>query len=208
MIAVKKSIIYGIFSKIPTLETKRLILRKMNVSDWRDMYEYSKNPDVTKYLLWESHKSPEQTKNYLAYIKTRYRAGDFYDWAIVDKLSGKMIGTCGFTRLDFNNNSAEIGYVLNPNYWGYGVACEAALRVLEFAFMVLNVHRVEAQYMIENDRSLRVMQKCGMSFEGIRRSAMFVKGEYRDIGICSIIFDEYLRLRTTLSSEKMAHING
>lgn len=189
---MKKENVYRLFSKIPTLETERLLLRRMKPSDSRDMFEYASRPEVTEYLLWEPHKNQRQTLDYLEYLQTRYRVGDFYDWAVVDKQKAKMIGTCGFTSLDFLNNSAEIGYVLNPDFWGCGIASEAVARVMSFAFLELNVHRVEAKYMVGNERSRRVMERCGMSFEGVRRASMFVKGSYRDIGICSILSEEYI----------------
>ena len=189
---MKKETVYKLFSKIPTLETERLTLRRMKPSDSRDMFEYASKPEVTRYLLWEPHQNQRQTQDYLEYLQTRYRVGDFYDWALVDRERSKMIGTCGFTSLDFYNNSAEVGYVLNPEYWGRGIACEALCEVLKFAFMELNIHRVEAKYIVGNDRSRRVMEKCGMSFEGVRRSSMFIKGSYRDIGICSILSEEYI----------------
>lgn len=192
---MQKSNVYSIFSKIPTLTTERLTLRRMKPSDAEDMYAYARLECVTEYLLWHPHKCLEQTSDYLHYIQTSYRTGDFYDWAVVDNHTKKMIGTCGFTRLDFTNNLAEVGYVLNPEYWGRGIAVEAVRRVMDFAFMELNVHRVEAKYIIGNDSSRRVMEKCGMTFEGIQRSSMYIKGQYRDIGICSIISDEYMAKR-------------
>lgn len=192
---VKKSVIFNLFSKIPTLTTEHLTLRRMKPADAADMFEYACRSDVTEYLLWEPHKSLDQTRDYLHFLQTRYRTGDFYDWAIVDNHDKKMIGTCGFARLDFDNNLAEIGYVLNPVYWGRGLASEAVCRALEFAFMELNVHRVEARYIVGNDRSRRVMEKCGMSFEGIARSSMYIKGQYRDIGTCAIVSDEYITKR-------------
>lgn len=192
---MKKSSVLSVFSKIPTLTTERLTLRKMKPSDARDMYEYARLDKVTEYLLWYPHKNIEQTSDYLLYVQASYRAGDFYDWALVDNKTKKMIGTCGFTRLDFNHNLAEVGYVLNPEYWGQGIAVEAVRRVMDFAFMELNVHRVEAKYIVGNDASRRVMEKCGMTFEGIQRSSMYIKGQYRDIGICSILSEEYIAKR-------------
>ncbi len=189
---MKKSLIFDIFSKIPTLTTERLTLRQMKTSDWRDMYEYASQPKVTEYLLWDYHRSPDQTQDYLRYLQAQYRAGDFYDWAIVLSEEKKMIGTCGFTTIDFANNCAEVGYVINPAYWGKGIAAEAVSRVMDFGFSELNAHRIEAKYIVGNNASRRVMEKCGMRFEGIRRSSMFIKGAYRDIGMCAIISDEYI----------------
>ncbi len=189
------NIIKRIFSDMPTLTTERLILRRMRVSDANDMYEYSKDPEVTKYLLWMPHPNKKYTERYLQYLSGRYRAGLFYDWAIVLRESGKMIGTCGFTRFYDENNAAECGYVINPDYWGQGIAPEALAAVMKFGFMTLGLHRIECRYMIGNDRSRRVMEKVGMSYEGLLRDAILRGKEYKTIGICSIIDHEYLSRR-------------
>lgn len=179
------------FSHIPTLTTERLTLRRMSVRDADDMFEYAKRQDVTKYLLWYPHQSKRYTSDYLRYIGERYRLGEFYDWAVVETASGKMIGTCGFTRFDLPHDSAEIGYVLNPNFHHLGYATEAALRVLDFGFSELGLHRIEARFMEGNEASRHVMEKLGMTFEGYRRDGMLVKQKYRNIGICSILYDEW-----------------
>ncbi len=187
--------LYQIFSKMPELETPRLLLRAMRVRDTEDMYAYAKNPEVTQYLLWSPHKSPDYTRSYLEYLAGRYRLGQHYEWAMVSKADGHMIGTCGFSRIECPQNAAEIGYVLNPAYRGQGLVAEAAERVLRFGFDVLGLHRVEARYMVGNDASRRVMEKLGMQFEGVRRGSMLVKGAYRDIGICSVLVNEYRERR-------------
>ena len=184
---MKKDAIFKIFRKMPTLYTDRLILRPMRVSDAYDMYEYACRDDVTEYLLWSPHESIFLTKDYLAYIEKRYKAAEFYDWAITLADSGKMIGTVGFTKIDAPNSCGEIGYVLNPDYHGMGIATEAARRILDFGFEVLELHRIEAKFMKGNDASLRVMEKLGMAFEGYHTDAMLVKGKYRTIGYYAII---------------------
>ena len=121
----------------------------------------------------------------------RYRLGQFYDWALINKEDGKMIGTCGFVKFDLPHNCAEIGYVLNPDYHGQGLMPEAAKRILQFGFSVLGLHRIEARYMAANTPSRHVMEKLGMTFEGIQRGRMLVKGLYRDIGTCAILASEF-----------------
>ena len=190
-VAVKKETLYQIFSHFPELETERLRLRAMRVSDAPDMFDYAKRPDVTRYLLWNPHSDVSYTKRYLEYLAGRYRLGQFYDWALISKESGRMIGTCGFVRFDTAHNCAEIGYVLNPDYRGQELMPEAARRVMQFGFSVLNLHRIEAHFMVENTASQRVMEKLGMTFEGVRRQAMLVKGQYRDIGTCAILASEF-----------------
>lgn len=179
---MKKETLYEIFSSIPTLHTERLTLRALRELDAEDMFEYASSPEVTRYLLWREHKSPAFTKEYLSYIESRYALGDFYDWAITLTDSGKMIGTCGFTRIDTINNAAEIGYVLNPAYHHLGIATEAAGAVMKFGFETLSLHRIEAKFMDGNDASRAVMERLGMTAEGFEREAVFVKGGYVTIG--------------------------
>ncbi len=188
---MKKEKIYKCFSKMPVLETQRLVLRKIELRDYEDMYEYSKDPSVTEYLLWSPHKDCFYTREYIQYINERYKIGEFYDWAVEYRENRKMIGTCGFTKFDFNANSAEIGYVLNPEYRGRGLAAEAVSEVIRFGFERLELNRIEARFMQGNHASFRVMQKCNMTFEGYARESMLVKGVYRTIGYCSLLASEY-----------------
>ena len=188
---MKLNFIKRLFSKIPVIETERLILREMKKSDTKDMYEYSSNPMTSEFLLWNVHKDIDFTQDFVNYVISKYKSGEYNDWALEHKEDKKMIGTCGFTRIDEENRVAEIGYVLNPDYWGEGLATEAVEAVLKFAFDTMNMHRVEAKFMFGNDASLAVMKKVGMKFEGYQRDALFVKGRYRTIGISSILKSEY-----------------
>lgn len=189
---MKREYIHEVFSKIPTFDTQRLTIRPMRMFDAFDMYEYARLPETTEFLTWSPHSDIEFTKNYLAFVIGKYRAGEFYDWAVV--LRGdedKMIGTCGFSRIDFSSNVGEIGYVINPEYQNHGYATEAVREILKFGFETLGFHRIEAKFIEGNDKSLAVMKKCGMTYEGTARGAMLIKGVYRNIGTAAILRDEY-----------------
>lgn len=190
---MKKEIIYNIFSKMPTLETERFLLRKLSLDDTDDMFEYANKSEVTEFLTWSPHPDKAFTFDYLAYLQNRYKSGDFFDWAIVYKESEKMIGTCGFTRFFFQHNGAEIGYVVNPEYHGQGIATEVVGRVIRYGFENLALERIEGKFMIENEASRRVMEKNQMMFEGIRRKGMLIKGIYRDVGTCAIIREDFFQ---------------
>jgi len=185
--------IVHIFSRIPPIETPRLLLRKMKVTDAKDMFEYAKRSDVTRYLLWSPHPDLDHTREYLSFLQQQYKSGDFYDWAIILKEKNKMIGTCGFTTIDTVNNSAEIGYVINPSYRNIGIATEAVTAVLRFGFSEMGFQRIEARYMAGNNASRRVMEKCGMHFEGVHLSSMYVKEKYVDVGVCAILREKFIR---------------
>ena len=178
-----------VFKKLPIIKTERLLLRKLEIDDLSDVYEYASDPLVPEFLLWNPHESRGYTKAYLRFISKLYRKGKMYDWGI--SINGKIIGTAGFSSINFKNNSAEIGYVLNRNYWGLGIAGEAVMAVLNFGFSTLNFNRIEAIIFPDNKRSKRVLEKCGLKSEGIRRSAIFAKGEYRDVEAFSVLKEEF-----------------
>jgi len=189
---MNKDTVVRFFRDPPEIVTPRLVLRRMKKTDYRDMYDYACDAEVTRYLTWDPHPNPNYTLRYLAYIVPKYRTGEFHDWAVIWKENRKMIGTCGFTSFNYNHNAGEIGYVLNRDYWGKQIAPEAISAVMRVGFLDLNLHRIEARFIQGNDRSLRVMEKCGMTFEGYQRESMYIKNKYETIGICSVLASEYI----------------
>ena len=186
-----KNFITEIFRNPPVLFTERLMLRKMERFDSEDMFEYASLPETTEYLLWSPHPDLNYTRKYIALIGGQYKNCQFYAWAVCLRDGGKMIGTCGFTKLDAKNMCGEIGYVINPAYRGKGYAAEAAKKVMEFGFDDLALQRIEARYMIDNTASKRVMDKLKMQFEGVHRNAVQLRGEFVSVGVCSILRDEF-----------------
>jgi ribosomal-protein-alanine N-acetyltransferase len=148
---------------------------------------------VTTYLLWDPHPTLSFTKSYISLIEKKYKQGKFYDWGV--EYCGRIIGTCGFTSFSVENNSAEIGYVIGSPYWGLGIATEVVKRVIEYGFSELSLNRMEAHFIIGNERSFAVMKKCHMTYEGTLRAAVFAKGRYADVGVASILRSEYESLR-------------
>jgi len=187
----------SIFRDPPILHTDRLILRRMEMKDSGDMFEYACDPFVTRYLTWEPHPDEVYTRRYLSYIGGRYKAGEFYDWALILKDENKMIGTCGFTRIDYKKKIGEIGYVINKRYWGQGLATEAAIQVIQFAFTVLQLKHLEARYMERNIASRRVMEKAGMHYDGLLNKPLSIKGQNIPVGVCSMTDSDFQNIYGT-----------
>ncbi len=177
-----------IFKDLPTIRSKRIVLRKISINDLSDVYEYASNPEVSRYLLWYPHKTLSYTRQYLEYLEKLYKKEKFYDWGI--ELCGKMIGTVGFSSFNLKTNSAEIGYVLNPEFWGKGIVAEAIFEILKFAFGNLDLSRVEAVFLPDNTQSRRVLEKCNFKYRG--KKLFLVKGEYRYVDIFSISKEEFV----------------
>ena len=170
-----------VFTNIPQIETSRLVLRKILPHDCADMYEYSRNDKVTEYLTWNSHKSEKETERYIKLLGKKYDKGAFWDFGLEHKETKKFIGTCGFTSFDQDSNSAEIGYVLSPDFWGCGLAVEACTAVLKFGFAVFDVDRICARYIEGNDSSKRVMEKLGMSYVTTYKNSYYIKNQYKTV---------------------------
>ena len=143
-----------------TLETKRLILRPFTAADALDLYEFSSLPQVAEAAGWPAHRSIEDSRRIIA---TVFAAPDTY--ALVEKASGKVIGSAGFTgatRGGFGP-SDEIGYALHPDWWGRGLMTEAVAALLERGFRQRGLEAVWASHYAENIASRRVIEKSGFS---------------------------------------------
>lgn len=182
------------FTHFPTLETERLILRKLTQKDAEDIHAYASNEEVTTYVTWENHKTLDDTRAFINYALTQYENKHVAPWGIEYKENGKLIGTIDFVSWQVEHRVAEIGYVLAPEYWGKGIMTEAANEVIAFGFNKMDVVRIQARCFVENHGSARVMEKIGMSLEGIMRKGMFIKGKHQDLSIYSILQEEFSSL--------------
>ena len=180
-----------ILADLPTIETERLLLRKITLNDASDMFEYASNPEVSEYTMWSTHVSIEDTKYFLKSLTKMYKKRELVDWGIVHKAEKKFIGTCGFVEWSMTHSRAEIGYALSARYWSEGYMSEAVNAIIEFGFREMLLNRVMGRCEVHNIASARVMEKVGMQLEGILRQQLFVKGKYWDLKIYSILREEF-----------------
>lgn len=150
------------------LETDRLILRPFKVGDEEDMFSnYCNDTEACKYVTWLPHGKIEKTKEFLNnVILPKYEKLNTYEWALVDKTSGQVIGSLAVNDVRERRRIASIGYVIGRNFWNKGLMTEALKRVIDYLFEV-GFTRVEAWHIPSNIGSGRVMQKAGMSQEGV-----------------------------------------
>lgn len=185
--------IEGFLKSIPTFETDRLILRKIEFNDLEDIFEFSLDPKVAYHMTWEVNKSKEETlNNFVKVVIENYDRGQSGDLAIVHKENDKVIGTCSFIEWSNEHNNAEIGYVLNQNYWGCGFTTEAIIELIKYGFETIQLNRIQGRCDIDNISSEKVMLKVGMVYEGTLRKNEFIKGDYKDTKIFSILKEEFV----------------
>ena len=110
---------YGLFS-MPTLETPRLILRRMTMKDAKDIFEYSRDEEVACHVLWSAQRDIGEAKDYCRYMLRRYRADEPSSWGIIDRQTRHLVGTIGYMDYSMDNASVEIGYSLARWLWNGG----------------------------------------------------------------------------------------
>lgn len=179
------------FARLPVIETPRLTLRRMSIRDAHDLYDYSQDPEVARYVLWTAHRSVWETKAYIRYVLQQYRLGEPSSWCIVDRETRRAIGTIGFMSYSADNATVEVGYSLARSHWNRGLMTEALNAVLRECFRTLKLHRVEAQHFSANPSSGRVMEKCGMTHEGTLRRRICNKGEFQDVEMWAILCSDW-----------------
>lgn len=178
---------------VPTLETPRLVLRQLTLDDAPDYFEFSSDPEVTRFIMRPTHDSIEVTRQRLEEVLAPEFLAVHKQWGMVLKDSGKLIGTCGLFVESDEHRRAGMGYTLNRAHWGRGYTTEAVKAMIDYGFSQLEYNRLEAMCFLDNFASARVMEKAGMSYEGILRQYMFIKGEYKDLKVYSILREEWLR---------------
>ena len=172
-----------------TLETERLILRRFSPRDAEDMYRnWASDPEVTRFLTWPCHTSPEGTRALLEQWAEKYADGTYFNWAIEYRRSRQAIGSIAVGKLNEEIGSAELGYCIGREYWGQGILPEALTAVMHFLFADAGFNRISACHDVNNPRSGRVMEKAGMRYEGTLRQA-----EKNNRGVCDIVVRAALR---------------
>ncbi|MFD3449482.1 GNAT family N-acetyltransferase [Microbacteriaceae bacterium 4G12] len=146
------------------LVTDRLIVREWKETDSKDLYEYAKSELVGPNAGWPPHKNEEESKEI---IKMFMSHNDTY--AIVLKSENKVIGSIGLHERKPDESLSdlkqrEIGYVLNPKYWGKGLIPEAVNGFLKYGFHQLNLDLIWCGHFDFNNNSKRVNEKCGFTY--------------------------------------------
>ncbi len=152
-----------------TIETERLLLRPIAESDAAELYEYCKNPNVGPTAGWKPHADIEDTRE----IMKAVFLGQENVFGIVLKESGKLFGTIGLIPDPKRQNirARMIGYAIGEEYWGMGYTTEAARAMIRSGFEELGLDVISGYCYPFNERSKKVMLKCGFRYEGLLRRA-------------------------------------
>ena len=172
------------------LRSARLELKELVWDDLDVIHELNSFPEVDEFNTLGIPKSLDDTRESMAPAiedksnspRTKYAWGLWFE--------NQLAGKAGMNVMPQKYRRAEIYYVLNPKFWGRGIATEAAKTLVSFGFNELNLHRIEAGVATENIASINVLEKLGMTREGVGRKILPIRGKWVDNYAYSIIEDD------------------
>ncbi len=180
--------------KVSPIHTQRLLLREFIMDDWPAVHHYGSDPDVMKGLMLPPNtgeRSQEVVKEIVAHQVENPR--NRYDLAITLATTREVIGSASIRLVWPRQLEASMGYVVRKDCWGQGYATEAGTETLRLGFELLEAHRVFAACDTENLGSVRVLEKLGMTREGMHRQNFWspAHGGWRDTYYYAILENEW-----------------
>lgn len=176
------------------METERLILRRFVSEDIPLAFKnWLTDETVTRFLSWLPHKDISVSEKILGGWIDSYKNDDFYQWAIVLKETDEPIGTISVLHTNERIDCFEIGYCIGSKWWHKNIMTEAFGAVISFFFDVVGANRIEAHHDPNNPASGRVMQKCGLAYEGTLRQGTRSNQGITDTCVYAILAEDYYK---------------
>ena len=143
----------------PELSTERLTLRQLSFKDKRTIFKLRSNKEVNKLIVRDTPKNLNDADSFIQTCLDEFEKGNRIFWAIQHQESNQIIGTIVYHNINAENNYAEIGYELNPDFHNEGFMSEAMATVLEYGKSVLELNTIEAFTHQNNTASTTLLQK-------------------------------------------------
>jgi len=155
------------FDPFPTLETERLMLREMMLSDQDDLFKMRADPRMHVYTDTTPDERVEQTNVYIEHMRKGVAENRWIIWAIAQKETNRVIGSVGIWNIDETKHSAELSYGIAPDYQGKGYMAESLACALDFAFQTMRLAALEAYTEADNTPSRKLLE--GLHFAEVDR---------------------------------------
>jgi len=178
--------------KLLPFETERLAAFEVSMGDLEKVHQLHSIPEVDEFNTLGIPENIEVTKKLLEAIveKQKEMPRTAFTWKIVLKETEEFVGMAGFFLSNDKFKLGEIYYKFDPKHWGKGYATELARRMVVLGFEEFKLHKVEAGVACGNSKSIRVLEKTGMTREGLRRKILPIRGEWVDNYHYAIVEDD------------------
>ncbi len=179
-------------TKFPELETERLVLRQITMDDLDFYMKHFSKREIVEGSGFPAPENEESARGeLLRYIINLYNEGGGFRWGISERGQARLIGTCGFYAWDKDAKKAQIGYDLDPEFWGKGIMKEALSEMFKFGFEEMKLNRIQCLIMPENRRSIGLVRSLGFKEEGLLRENSIFEGRFRDDVAFSLLKKEW-----------------
>jgi [ribosomal protein S5]-alanine N-acetyltransferase len=175
------------FEDFPTLESERLLYRRLLKSDADDFFLIRSDDEVMKYMDTKKMETIQEVENFISSLYKLYNNKQNLTWAIIEKSSGAFIGHFEFWKINPEHCRAEIGYALNRKFWGKGFITETLKTMVDFGFKKLKLHSIEANVNPQNEKSIKALKKTGFKKEAYFRENYYFNGKYFDSKIYCLL---------------------
>jgi RimJ/RimL family protein N-acetyltransferase len=184
---------------LPCLTGSMVGLRELRASDAPALFSALSSEQVAKFIS----PPPATVDGFGRFINWAIRqrqAGQYVCFAVVPHGSDTAIGIFQVRSLEPAFCTAEWGFAIASEFWGTGIFVDGAKLVVNFAFDVLGVHRLEARAALRNGRGNGALRKLGAVQEGVLRRSFMRNGEYLDQALWTILQEEWLEAKTVWGS--------
>lgn len=171
----------------PVLETERLILRKIEKEDAQDIFKYLSDKEVMKYYGTEPFQTVDEAVRTISRYESVFKEKSGIRWGITLKGANQVIGSCFFYDMASEHYRTDLGYVLNKDYWGQGIAQEAVKAAIKYGFENLNINRIQSVIEPPNLASQKLAERLGFLREGLLRDYEYFSGKFDDLYMYSFL---------------------
>lgn len=178
----------------PIIETDRLTIRRLDLTDKVTFFAYRTKPEVYKYQFWKPKSIDEAEEFIIKNLEILPNTKNTWMQLGIHLQNGPLIGDMGIHFLE-DDAQVEIGYTLSPEYQGQGYASEAVKAILNYLFFTLNKHRITASVDPDNQKSINLLKKLGFRQEAHFKKSVFIHGKWCDDVIFAILEEECKTLR-------------
>lgn len=175
------------FLPYPILTTDRLLLRRIDLNDAKDLFVLRSDERMMKYLDRPRAQTIADAEKLIQIFEDLLIKNEGINWGITLKDSSRLLGTICFWKLQLENERSEIGYMLHADFHRKGIMQEAMIAVLNYGFTELKLHSVEANVNPENTASIKLLEKNNFVREAYYRGNYFYAGKFLDSAIYSLL---------------------
>ena len=175
------------FTPFPNLETQRLKLRRLKITDVKEILALRSNPDIMKFIPRPLIKTEKEALEFITTMDTNIDTNKVINWAITTKEEDRLIGMIGYYRTKPEDFRSEVGYILSGDFHGKGIITESLERVIQFGFEEMGLHSIEAVIDPDNFASEKVLLKNNFVKEGHFKEHVFFEGKFLDSVFYSLL---------------------